>query len=150
MQSNVNAFARDLMFLAALMALTTAMAAFAPDDDEDPLVRNQYNYARRLADKIFSEVAYFYNPTSLLNLVGSGPFPSMSLLNNAFKGMTNVFAELFGIVTGDEELVDDTKVIKYLMRTFPFANQMVGYLPLFYPDMAKDLGIRVQSNYGIR
>jgi hypothetical protein len=150
MQSNVNAFARDLMFLAALMALTTAMAAFAPDDDEDPLVKNQYNYARRLADKIFSEVAYFYNPTSLLNLVGSGPFPSMSLLNNAFKGMTNVFAELFGIVTGDEELVDDTKVIKYLMRTFPFANQMVGYLPLFYPDMAKDLGIRVQSNYGIR
>jgi hypothetical protein len=150
MQSNVNAFARDLMFLAALLALTTAMAAFAPDDDEDPLVKNQYNYARRLADKIFSEVAYFYNPTSLLNLVGSGPFPSMSLLNNAFKGMTNVFAELFGIVTGDEELVDDTKVIKYLMRTFPFANQMVGYLPLFYPDMAKDLGIRVQSNYGIR
>jgi hypothetical protein len=150
MQSNVNAFARDLMFLAALLALTTAMAAFAPDDDEDPLVRNQYNYARRLADKIFSEVAYFYNPTSLLNLVGSGPFPSMSLLNNAFKGVTNVFAELFGIVTGDEELVDDTKVIKYLMRTFPFANQMVGYLPLFYPDMAKDLGIRVQSNYGIR
>ena len=150
MQSNVNAFARDLMFLAALMALTTAMAAFAPDDDEDPLVKNQYNYARRLADKIFSEVAYFYNPTSLLNLVGSGPFPSMSLLNNAFKGMTNVFTELFGIVTGDEELVDDNKVIKYLMRTFPFANQMVGYLPLFYPDMAKDLGIRVQSNYGIR
>jgi hypothetical protein len=74
----------------------------------------------------------------------------MSLLNNAFKGMTNVFTELFGIVTGDEELVDDNKVIKYLMRTFPFANQMVGYLPLFYPDMAKDLGIRVQSNYGIR
>jgi len=150
MQSNVNAFARDLMFLAALMALTTAMVAFAPDDDEDPLVRNQYNYARRLVDKIFSEVAYFYNPTSLLNLVGNGPFPSMSLLNNAFKGMTNVFTELFGIVTGDEELVDDNKVIKYLMRTFPFANQMVGYLPLFYPDMAKDLGIRVQSNYGIR
>lgn len=150
MQSNVNAFARDLMFLASLAALTFAMAAFAPDDDEDPLVKNQYNYARRLADKIFSEVAYFYNPTSLLNLVGSGPFPAMSLLNNAFKGLTNIFVELYGLGIGDEELVKDTKVIKYLMRTFPFANQMVGYLPLFYPDMAKDLGIRVQSNYGIR
>lgn len=150
MQSNVNAFARDLMFLSALAALTFAMAAFAPDDDEDPLVKNQYNYARRLADKIFSEVAYFYNPTSLLNLVGSGPFPAMSLLNNAFKGLSNIFVELYGLGIGDEELVKDTKVIKYLMRTFPFANQMVGYLPLFYPDMAKDLGIRVQSNYGIR
>jgi len=150
MQSNVNAFARDLMFLSALLALTFAMAAFAPDDDEDPLVKNQYNYARRLADKIFSEVAYFYNPTSLLNLVGSGPFPAMSLLNNASKALANSLKELYGLTTGDEEMVEDTKVIKYLMRTFPFANQMVGYLPLFYPDMAKDLGIRVQSNYGIR
>jgi hypothetical protein len=150
MQSNVNAFARDLMFLAALMALTTAMVAFAPDDDEDPLVKNQYNYARRLADKIFSEVSYFYNPTSLLDLVGNGPFPAMSLLNNAFKGTTNIFRELFALGMGDEEKAEDIKVIKYLMRTFPFANQMVGYLPLFYPDMAKDLGIRVQSNYGIR
>ena len=150
MQSNVNAFARDLMFLASLLALTTAMVALAPDDDEDPLVKNQYNYARRLADKIFSEVAYFYNPTSLLDLVGNGPFPAMSLLNNAFKGTTNIFRELFALGMGDEEKAEDIKVIKYLMRTFPFANQMVGYLPLFYPDMAKDLGIRVQSNYGIR
>jgi hypothetical protein len=126
------------------------MAAAAPDDDEDPLVRNQYNYARKLADKIYDEVSYFYNPTSVLSLVGSGPFPSMSLLNNGFKGLKNSFIELYGLGIGDEELVEDTKVIKYLARTFPFANQMVGYLPLFYPDMAKDLGIRVQSNYGVR
>jgi hypothetical protein len=150
MQSNVNAFARDAMFLAALTALTFGMAAAAPDDDEDQLIRNQYNYARKLADKIYDEVSYFYNPTSVLSLVGSGPFPSMSLLNNGFKGLKNSFIELYGLGIGDEELVEDTKVIKYLARTFPFANQMVGYLPLFYPDMAKDLGIRVQSNYGIR
>jgi hypothetical protein len=149
-QSNVNAFGRDLMFLLALTALTFGMAAAAPDDDEDPLVRNQYNYARRLTDKLYDEVSYFYNPTSVLNLVGNGPFPAMSILNNGFKGIKNSFIELYGIGVGNEELVKDTKVIKYLARTFPFANQMVGYLPLFYPDMAKDLGIRVQSNYGIR
>jgi hypothetical protein len=148
--SNVKSFARDAMFLAALTALTFAMAAAAPDDDEDPLVKNQYNYASRLVDKLYDEVSYFYNPTSVLNLVGNGPFPAMSLLNNGYKGMRNLFIELYGLGVGDEELVEDTKVIKYLARTFPFANQMVGYLPLFYPDMAKDLGIRVQSNYGIR
>ena len=150
MHSNVNAFARDLMFLSALAGLIFAMAAAAPDDEEDALVKNQYNYARRLTDKIFDEVSYFYNPTSVLSLIGSGPFPSMSLLNNASKGLFNSFKELYGLTTGDEEMVEDTKVIKYLMRTFPFANQMVGYLPLVYPDIAKDLGIRVQSNYGIR
>jgi hypothetical protein len=149
-QSNVNAFGRDLMFLLALTALTFGMAAAAPDDDEDPMVRNQYNYARRLADKLSDEVSYFYNPTSVLNLVGNGPFPAMSILNNGFKGVKNSFIELYGLGISDEKLVEDTKVIKYIARTFPFANQMVGYLPLFYPDMAKDLGIRVQSNYGIR
>jgi hypothetical protein len=149
-QSNVNAFARDSMFVLALTALTFGMAAAAPDDDEDPIVKNQYNYARRLADKLSDEVSYFYNPTSVLNLVGNGPFPAMSILNNGFKGLGNSFWELYGLSTGNEKLVEDTKVIKYLARTFPFANQMVGYLPMFYPDMAKDLGIRVQSNYGIR
>jgi hypothetical protein len=57
---------------------------------------------------------------------------------------------MYGLTTGNDELVEDTKVIKYVMRTFPVANQMVGYLPLAYPDIAKDLGIRITTNYGIR
>jgi hypothetical protein len=36
------------------------------------------------------------------------------------------------------------------MKSFPISNQAAGYLPMFYPDLAKDLGIKVQSNYGIR
>lgn len=148
--SNINAFARDGMFLAALTALTFGMLAAAPDDDEDILIRNQYNYARRLADKIYDEVSYFYNPTSVLSLVGSGPFPSISLLKNATTALKNSFIELYGIGVGDEDLVEANKVIKYVMRTFPLANQMVGYIPLVYPEVAKDLGIKVQSNYGIR
>jgi len=62
----------------------------------------------------------------------------------------NFFKEMFAIVTGDEETQDDIKVLKYVMRSFPFTNQMSGYLPLIYPELAKDLGIRVQTNYGIR
>ena len=37
---------------------------------------------------------------------------------------------------------------KYVMKEFPVANQMQQYLPLFYPDLAKDLGIKVQSTSG--
>jgi hypothetical protein len=36
------------------------------------------------------------------------------------------------------------------MKSFPIANQAPGLLPMFYPELAKDLGIKVQSNYGIR
>ena len=40
--------------------------------------------------------------------------------------------------------------IKYLMKSFPIASQASGYLPMFYPSLAKDLGIKMQSQYGIR
>jgi hypothetical protein len=122
----------------------------APEDDEDKQIINQHKYLSKLGDKLLDELMYFYNPTSILNLVGSGPFPSMSLINNAAKTLFNGLDELYGLSIGDDERVEKTKVIKYLFRTFPIANQFVGYLPMFYPDIAKDLGIQMQSNYGLR
>lgn len=149
-RDNVRAAVRDLALLTSLFALTVAIKAATPDDEEDKAVLNQWRYASKIADKLLDELMYFYNPTSILNLVGSGPFPAMSLINNGFKLLSNFFSEMFGIVTGDEERREDAKVIKYAMKTFPFTNQIVGYLPMFYPDIAKDLGIKMQSNYGIR
>ena len=148
-QRNLRGVAKDLAFLVILAALTFAIKASIPDEDEDPAVKNQFRYAARLSDKLLDEVMYFYNPTSILNLVGSGPFPAVSLVNNGTKAMGNFLKEMYAIGVGDEELEEKTKVVKYVMKTFPFANQMTGYLPLIYPNVAKDLGIRVQSNYGI-
>ena len=149
-RDNVRATVRDLALLTLLVALTISIKAATPDDEEDKAVLNQWRYASKISDKLLDELMYFYNPTSILNLVGSGPFPAMSLINNGFKLMSNFFSEMFGIVTGDEERREDAKVIKYVMKTFPFTNQIVGYLPMVYPDIAKDLGIKMQSNYGIR
>ena len=56
----------------------------------------------------------------------------------------------YGIVTGNEEIQDDAKPIKYLMKSFPISSQAAGLLPMFYPDLSKDLGIRMQGQYGIR
>ncbi len=53
--------------------------------------------------------------------------------------------ENYAIATGDEELEKKTFVIKYLMKSFPVSNQAAGMLPMFYPELAKDLGIKVQS-----
>ena len=43
----------------------------APDDDEDPRVKNQYKFILRAADKLRDEIAYFYDPTSISGLVSS-------------------------------------------------------------------------------
>jgi hypothetical protein len=122
----------------------------APDDDEDPIVKNQWKFSLKAVDKFKDELGYFYNPTSLTNLVSQGVFPAMGLINNYEKGVVNFLKESYGLATGDEDLVEKTSVIKYWMKTNPITNQAAGMLPMFYPDLAKDLGIKMQSQSGIR
>ena len=121
-----------------------------PDDDEDPVVKNRLKYMLRVTDKLSDEIAYFYNPTNILNLVGQGVFPSISLLDNYKKTLINFGKEMYGIGVGDEELVEKNYVIKYLMKSFPITSQAAQLLPLGSPDLAKDLGIRMPSQSGIR
>jgi hypothetical protein len=72
------------------------------------------------------------------------------LIEGGSKAISNFLTEMFAITTGNEKLEEDTKVIKYIMRSFPISSQMVGYTPMFFPELAKDLGIQMQSNYGVR
>ena len=149
-RANIRNQAYDLIFLTTMFILIAGLKANAPDDDEDPAVKAQYRFMVRMFDKFRSELSYFYDPTSAFDLISKGTFPAMGLIENFMKGTKNFFVENWALATGDEELAEDTKVIKYWLKTFPFTNQVAGYLPMFYPDLAKDLGLRVQSNYGLR
>lgn len=149
-RQNIKSQLVDVIFLATVFSLVAALKANEPDDDESALIKNQYKFYMKAADKFKGELMYFYDPTSGLDLISQGFFPSSSLITNFFKLVGNFRKEMWALGTGDEELADKTYVIKYLLKTFPFSNQMQGYLPMFYPELAKDLGIKVQSNYGIR
>jgi hypothetical protein len=150
-RQNIRNQAYDLMFYLTLWGLVTGLKALAPDDDEDEAVRNQYKFLMRASDKLFDEIGFFYSPTgSVFQTISKGVFPSLTLLENGEKTIKNFMKENYYIAVGDEEMAEKNFVIKYAMKTFPFTNQMTNYLPMFYPDLAKDLGIRVQSNYGIR
>lgn len=148
-RENVRAFAYDAAVTLIVFAMAAALKAYLPDD-EDERVKNQYKFVVKAADKLKDELLYFWNPTSAASLLTSGIFPSLSLIQNGSKAITKFLEEMFAIGTGNKTLEEDTKVIKYVMRTFPISNQIVGYIPIFFPDLAKDLGIQMQSNYGIR
>jgi hypothetical protein len=149
---NIQNQALDLIILLTLMSLVAGLKAMAPDDEEDAIVRNQYKFLLKATDKLTDELMYFYKPTTPIDLISGkgGILPSIGLLDNYGKLITNFAAENYGIIIGDEEIQDDAKPIKYLMKSFPISNQAAGLLPMFYPDVAKDLGIRMQSQYGIR
>ena len=142
----------DLVILLTLISLVAALKAAAPDDDEDVIVRNQYKFLLKATDKLADELMYFYKPTTPLDLISGkgGILPSIGLLDNYKKFFTNFVSENYGIIVGDQEIQDDAKPIKYLMKSFPISSQAAGLLPMFYPELAKDLGIKMQSQYGFK
>lgn len=149
-RSNIKAQLIDVIFMSIMIGMVMALKAYAPPDDEDPAVKSQYRFMVRTFDKFKDELSYFYDPTSFLGLVSKGIFPSISLLDNMTKGTKNFMIENWAISTGNEKLEKSNQVIKYWMKVFPFTNQMIGYLPMFYPELAKDMGVKIQANYGIR
>lgn len=147
---NIKNQVADLVILLSLMSLLAGLKAAAPDDDEDAIVKNQWKFYVKATDKLTDELMYFYDPTTPFDLLGKGIVPSLGLLENYIRFTKEFALENFGMIVGDEEIQDDAKPIKYLMKSFPIANQAIGYLPMFYPDLAKDLGIKMQGQYGMR
>jgi hypothetical protein len=143
---NVKAQLLDTIFLLTLVSLYAGVKAYAPDDDE--LSKNQHRFFVKATDKLKDELLYFYNPTSILNLVSQGFFPAKGLIENYAKFFNNFMLENYYIVTGDEKAADKNFVIKYGMKAVPGLNQFASWLPMFYPQAAKDLGIRAQAQYG--
>jgi hypothetical protein len=149
-RQNIKAQLMDVIFLLTLTALFLGLKSAAPDDEEDEAVRNRHKFMLRAVDKLRDELMYFYDPTSIQGLLSTGPFPSIKLLENFKSLFVNFGQEMYGIATGDEERAEKAYPIKYLMRSFPITNVGQTYIPLFAPELAKDLGIRVQSRSGIR
>ena len=145
---NIKSQVRDTMFFLTMIGLFLALQAAAPDDDEDPAVRNQYRFMLRAVDKLRDEIAYFYNPANLLQLVSGGIFPSIGIFTNFGNVLFDFMQEVFGLALENEEWVESAKPVKYLMKQFPVSNQLVQYIPLFVPEVAKDLGIKTQSQSG--
>jgi hypothetical protein len=143
-RKNVKDQAVDLVFYLTLMALYLGVKAIPPDD-EDPATVNAYRYMVRAIDKVKDEVGYFYDPTNLAGTVSSGLFPSMSYLENFKTLLTNFGKEMYAIGVDDEELEKKNQVIKYLLKGFPITSQFDSFLLMFSPDVAKDLGMKAQS-----
>lgn len=144
-RQNIKNAITDGLITLTLLGLLISLKANAPDDDDDEIIKNQYKFLLKATDKITDELLYFYDPRNLLYLLKGGLFPSSSLIENYIKILENFSVEMFALGTGDEKLQEKTKVLKYVMKSFPIMYQMEQMLPMFYPEMAKDLGITMSS-----
>ena len=145
MRKNIKDQAVDLVFYLTLTSMFLGLKALAPDDEDDKLAQNRYKFMLRVVDKVKDEIAYFYNPTSLINLTKSGIFPAISLVDNFVKAFKNFGLEMYYIGTDDVKAAEKNKVIKYFLKGFPVTYEFDLPLLLFFPDMAKDLGFKSQA-----
>jgi hypothetical protein len=150
-RQNIKNQAADLMMYIALTALFFGARALAPDDDDDKYAKNQHKYLMRVIDKVRDEVAYFYNPMGLINLSKGGVFPALSGVVTPGKALINMLNEMYGLSMGDGvglngKPIDENYVIKYGLKSLPVTSTLADtILLLFFPDVAKDLGMKAQS-----
>lgn len=134
---------KELGLFAGLAAMVFAAKAAKPDDDDDEYAKNRYKFWAKAMNKIYDEISFYYNPASIESITSGNIIPQVILLSKVAKAFGAVYNETVGEISGDQELVDKTHVIKYLLDPIPIASQAQReLLPLVYPDLAKELGIR--------
>ncbi len=141
---NIRNQATDLLFYLSLTGLFL-LAKALPPDDEDKATQNRYKYMVRVLDKVKDEIGFFYDPTSMIGLTASGLFPAVGYLDNFKKLFLNFSNEMYGMAIGDEERVEKNQVLKYGLKGFPVTSQFDAIFLMFFPDLAKELGMKAQS-----
>lgn len=137
---------KELGMLFSMLTLILAAKAAEPPEDATDLERNRYKYWAKLTNKISDEIAFYYNPASAEAITKGSVFPALGLLSRAQKAVTHLSRETYGYTINDEEMMDKAHPIKYFLDIIPGPSQFNReYLPYFFPEAAKDIGIRVSA-----
>lgn len=139
---------RELMMAAGLMGLLIAMRLSAPDKDDDEHTKGAYRWALRGLDKLTDELAFMYTPSSFTNILNGSVFPAVGILVEAERLFTSVIKKLFYEIRGDQEAADKQHPLKYIAKGLPIFKELITYLAVFNNDIAKEYGIRMNTNYG--
>jgi len=146
MRTQINNQMKELGLLFSLMALLIAAKAAEPPEDATALEKNRYKWWAKLLNKTSDEVAFYYNPTSAESITKGSLLPALGLLSKVEKIMWSLTKEVYGTYTNDQELMDKSYPTKYFFDIIPGVSQAQReLLPYFFPEAAKEQGIRVTA-----
>lgn len=137
---------KELGLLMGLLGLVLAAKAAIPPDDADQLTKNKYKFWAKAVNKISDELAFYYNPMSFESMTKGSVLPAMGLLVKVERAFGALSKEAYGYATDDESLQDKAHPTKYFLDLIPGPAQFQQeILPILYPELAKEMGIRVSS-----
>lgn len=144
MRTQINNMMKELGILIGLMALVITAKAAQPPEDATDLEKNRYKWWAKLLNKTSDEIAFYYNPTSTESITKGSLLPALGLLSKTEKVMWSLTKEVYGTYTNDQELLDNAHPTKDFFDIIPGLSQgQRELLPYFFPEAAKDLGLKV-------
>ena len=137
---------KELGLLLGLFALVLAAKAAVPPDDADDYTKNQYKFWAKAINKISDELAFYYDPRSFISMTKGSVLPALGIIAKAERAIGALSKEAYGYATGDEKLQEKAHPTKYFLDLIPGPAQFQQeILPLLFPEMAKEMGIRVTA-----
>ena len=135
---------KELKLLLGILMLVFAVKAAEPPEDADDLTKNRYKYLLKFTHKISDELSFYYNPLSAESITKGSILPQLGLASKIVTLGNALIKEGYYTATGDEKSADKTYPLKYTFNLAPVAYQFQkDLLPLMFPEVAKDMGIRV-------
>jgi len=138
---------REIEVVLLTLALYFGTKHFADDDDEeDQGTKNKWKYLSKIMYKTAEEVNFYYNPISVDGFTNGNLIPGMTIITKAAKIIDTGVTEMYGTVTRNEEIKEDNYFGKAVFDIVPGPSQFQKeILPLYFPELAKEWGIRVPS-----
>jgi hypothetical protein len=137
---------KELKLLLGLLLIVFAAAAAEPPEDATDAEKNAYKWYSKVINKISEEVSFYYNPISFESITKGSLLPSVGLLSKGLKIVQQLALEGYGISTDNDKMMEKAHGIKYLLNLIPGLSQFQNeLLPYLYPELAKEMGIRVSK-----
>jgi hypothetical protein len=146
-RTELNNATKELLTVVNMTALYFSMAAAEPPEDVDAATLNAWKKMALIFTKTSDEIMFYYSPIAFTDFTSGNILPSLGLLTKTLKAFDHLMDETTGYLQDDEDLMNGAHPIKYFLNIVPGAAQFQNeFLPLVFPEMAKDLGIRVSRN----
>lgn len=135
---------KEFALLFGTLAMVFAAAAAEPPEDATDEEKNRYKWYSKVINKISDEVSFYYNPISFESITKGSLLPSVGLLSKGLKIVQQVGSEGIGEAIGDEEMMKEAHGLKYTLNMIPGLSQIQSeILPYLYPELAKEMGVKV-------
>lgn len=137
---------KELGMLVGVVSVVLAAGAAKPPDDATEYEKNRYKWWARAVNKISQEITFYYDPTSMEAVTRGSIMPSLGLLFRVEQLMVNLEKETKGYILNDESMIKKAYPVKYFLNLVPMGAQFQNeVLPYLFPDIAKEMGIRVTT-----